>query len=576
MKKRIMALLTATFIAVVSTNGIAEELFEDGTDNVSVNEEEDYVLEEEWMTEIAEEVTATEVDGSLSLDAIGDELFEEGIEESDVKGSWDEPIISSIKVFIKKSGQSNATELTEDLGAIVNPGDMVYILAATTRTDIDSSYLFYEYESENEYYNMDSFESTFDEYMYGDNALKSYINLQNGQDFYCEAVKVSDEIPDGIYALYKDIWYTEDGDDTDLIKVDGKRLIVTHEEVPSGENDHEAPVFKSIVFDKDEWKYGETITGKIIFEEKTGIRNVMITLQAESYEDTIEYEDGAKETDIFTPEIYMRLGEFSGQNQFFARNGLVEIPFELNSLYYWQYENNPVYRVHTISATEIHMVGGVQNMFFYWGSNSNSFNELSEVEERLYDNKVSDTTEVKLLEEHNHIWTVEEEQPTHTQAWYYTEYCEICYTTKFHADIPATGHTYTWTELVPATTTTPSKLKGVCSCGDVVYKDGDVLKPDVPKPTSQVTPQPSAPTVVEQPATLKVTAKGLKKNKVTLKTGKTLKLKAVSNKPVIFKTNKKKVVAVSKTGKLKAKKKGKATITVTAGDKTIKIKVTVK
>jgi len=132
MKKRIMALLTATFIAVVSTNGIAEELFEDGADNVSMNEEEDYVLEEEWMTEIAEEVTATEVDGSLSLDAIGDELFEEGIEESDVKGSWDEPIISSIKVFIKKSGQSNATELTEDLGAIVNPGDMVYSVWSTT------------------------------------------------------------------------------------------------------------------------------------------------------------------------------------------------------------------------------------------------------------------------------------------------------------------------------------------------------------------------------------------------------------------------------------------------------------
>lgn len=76
--------------------------------------------------------------------------------------------------------------------------------------------------------------------------------------------------------------------------------------------------------------------------------------------------------------------------------------------------------------------------------------------------------------------------------------------------------------------------------------------------------------------TLKVKAKGLKKKKLKLKKGKSVKLKVTSNRKVTFKTGNKKIATVSKNGKIKAKKKGKTTITVTAGDKTIKIKVTVR
>ena len=75
---------------------------------------------------------------------------------------------------------------------------------------------------------------------------------------------------------------------------------------------------------------------------------------------------------------------------------------------------------------------------------------------------------------------------------------------------------------------------------------------------------------------LKVKAKGLKKKKLKLKKGKSVKLKVTSNRKVTFKTGNRKIATVSKTGKIKAKKKGKTTITVTAGDKTIRIKVTVK
>ena len=45
---------------------------------------------------------------------------------------------------------------------------------------------------------------------------------------------------------------------------------------------------------------------------------------------------------------------------------------------------------------------------------------------------------------------------------------------------------------------------------------------------------------------------------------------------VTFKTKNKKVATVNKKGKIKAKKKGKATITVKCGKKTKKVKVTVK
>ena len=76
---------------------------------------------------------------------------------------------------------------------------------------------------------------------------------------------------------------------------------------------------------------------------------------------------------------------------------------------------------------------------------------------------------------------------------------------------------------------------------------------------------------------LKVTAKGLKKNKVTLKRGKSLKLNVSTDaEKVTFKSSKKKVVSVTKTGKITARKKGTAKITVKAGELTKVITVKVK
>ena len=66
-----------------------------------------------------------------------------------------------------------------------------------------------------------------------------------------------------------------------------------------------------------------------------------------------------------------------------------------------------------------------------------------------------------------------------------------------------------------------------------------------------------------------------------MKKGKSFRLKvtltpADSQDKITYKTSNKKIATVSKTGKIKAKKKGKATITVKSGSKKVKIKVTVK
>lgn len=73
----------------------------------------------------------------------------------------------------------------------------------------------------------------------------------------------------------------------------------------------------------------------------------------------------------------------------------------------------------------------------------------------------------------------------------------------------------------------------------------------------------------------------LSKTKITMTVGqsKKLKVKGISKKRakrIKWKSSKKKVVTVTKTGKLKARKAGKATITVKVGKKKLKCKVTVK
>ncbi|MDD6696677.1 MAG: endo-1,4-beta-xylanase [Firmicutes bacterium] len=86
-------------------------------------------------------------------------------------------------------------------------------------------------------------------------------------------------------------------------------------------------------------------------------------------------------------------------------------------------------------------------------------------------------------------------------------------------------------------------------------------------------------------ATTKVTVKNAKTDrvvkKVTLKKGKKLTLKVVTNPittpdKVTFKSSKKNVATVTNKGVITAKKKGKATITVKSGKKTAKVQITVK
>ena len=73
----------------------------------------------------------------------------------------------------------------------------------------------------------------------------------------------------------------------------------------------------------------------------------------------------------------------------------------------------------------------------------------------------------------------------------------------------------------------------------------------------------------------------LNRRKLTLKKGKSFRLKvtltpADSQDKITYKTSNKKIATVSKTGKIKAKKKGKVKITVISGKKkavcTVKVK----
>ena len=84
--------------------------------------------------------------------------------------------------------------------------------------------------------------------------------------------------------------------------------------------------------------------------------------------------------------------------------------------------------------------------------------------------------------------------------------------------------------------------------------------------------------MVKKIATKKVT---VNQRKVTLKKGKTCQLKVTvtpknSQDKVTYKSSDSKIVSVSAKGKITAKKKGKATITITSGKKKTTCKVTVK
>ena len=81
--------------------------------------------------------------------------------------------------------------------------------------------------------------------------------------------------------------------------------------------------------------------------------------------------------------------------------------------------------------------------------------------------------------------------------------------------------------------------------------------------------------------TQKLTVTNVKKRKLTLKKGKTFKIKTertplTSQEKITFKSSDKEVAKVSKNGKIKALKAGKTVITVKSGTEVVKIKVTVK
>ncbi len=170
-------------------------------------------------------------------------------------------------------------------------------------------------------------------------------------------------------------------------------------------------------------------------------------------------------------------------------------------------------------------------------------------------------------------------EPTCTKKGEKTFTCSICGGTKT-TKINATGHSYGEYVIVKAPTNSEKGLKSkTCSTCGKVYSV------TIPKVNSVTAPkEDSSETNTEQNIqTSQQTTKKIKLNrrKLTLKKGKTFKLKVTltpknSQDKIIYKTSNKKVAKVSKSGKIKAVKKGKANITVISGKKKIVCKVIVK
>ena len=178
----------------------------------------------------------------------------------------------------------------------------------------------------------------------------------------------------------------------------------------------------------------------------------------------------------------------------------------------------------------------------------------------------------------NHNWDggVITTEPTCTERGEKTFTCTICGNTDTKK-VNATGHSYGAYKVVKEPTNKRKGLKSkTCSvCGKIVYEG-------IPKTNSS--PTDSSETNPDQnPQTSQKTTRKIKLNrrKLTLKKGKSFRLKvtltpADSQDKITYKTSNKKIATVSKTGKIKAKKKGKVKITVISGKKkavcTVKVK----
>ena len=178
----------------------------------------------------------------------------------------------------------------------------------------------------------------------------------------------------------------------------------------------------------------------------------------------------------------------------------------------------------------------------------------------------------------NHNWDggVITTEPTCTERGEKTFTCTICGNTNTKK-VNATGHSYGAYKVVKEPTNKRKGLKSkTCSvCGKIVYEA-------IPKtnfsPTDSSETNPDHNPQTSQKTTRKIK---LNRRKLTLKKGKSFRLKvtltpADSQDKITYKTSNKKIATVSKTGKIKAKKKGKVKITVISGKKkavcTVKVK----
>ena len=178
----------------------------------------------------------------------------------------------------------------------------------------------------------------------------------------------------------------------------------------------------------------------------------------------------------------------------------------------------------------------------------------------------------------DHSWNQGEitKEPTCKEEGEKTFTCTICGNTNTKK-VNATGHSYGAYKVVKEPTNKRKGLKSkTCSvCGKIVYEA-------IPK--TNFSPTDSSETNPDQnPQTSQKTTRKIKLNrrKLTLKKGKSFRLKvtltpADSQDKITYKTSNKKIATVSKTGKIKAKKKGTAKITVISGKKKAVCKVKVK
>ena len=172
--------------------------------------------------------------------------------------------------------------------------------------------------------------------------------------------------------------------------------------------------------------------------------------------------------------------------------------------------------------------------------------------------------------------------PTCTKKGTKTFTCTVCGNTKTET-VKATGHSYGEYKVVKEPTATKDGLKSrTCTvCGKV--ESVRIAKTTSDKQNTNTSDKNSNQNTNTQTSQKTKTTKKIKLNrtKLTLKKGKTFRLKVTltpinSRDKIIYKTSNKKIVTVSKTGKIKAKRKGKVNITVISGKKKIVCKVTVK